>query len=90
VAHARDEPYTIAQLRIEYAAVLISLARQEWPDLDAYHDPEIVWRMKKRHHAGLILRSVDSSRVAALLDSYMPRFRDDFLAVLPAPDRPTA
>ena len=90
VAHARNEPYTIAQLRNEYAAVLISLARQEWPDLDTYDDPEIVWRMKKRHHAGLILRSVDSSRVAALLDSYMPRFRDDFLAVMPAPDRPTA
>ena len=90
VAHARDEPYTIAQIRNEYAAVLISLARQESPDMHAYDDAEIVWRMKKRHHAGLIVRSRDPQRVAELLDSYMPRFRDDFLAVLPAPDRATA
>lgn len=90
VAHARGEPYHVPAPREEYAAVLISLARQEWPALDAFDDPEIVWRMKKRHHAGLIVRSADPQRVSRLLDDYMPRFRDDFMAVLPAPDRPTS
>ncbi|MGH7500526.1 MAG: ATP-grasp domain-containing protein [Longimicrobiales bacterium] len=90
VAHARGEPYRLPEQRSEYAAVLISLARQEWPETAAYNDPEIVWRMNKRHHAGLIVRSPDANRVKLLLDAYMPRFRDDFMAVLPAPDRPTA
>jgi hypothetical protein len=90
VANARAEEYTIPTPHQDYAAVLISLARQEWPDLSVYDDAEIVWRMHKRHHAGLIVRSDNAQRVAQLLDSYTPRFRDDFMAVLPAPDRPTA
>jgi biotin carboxylase len=90
VAHARAEPYVLPETRDEYAAILISLARQEWPETGAYDDQEVVWRMKKRHHAGLIVRSRDANRVKALIDAYMPRFREDFMAVMPAPDRPTA
>ena len=90
VAEARGERYVLPAARADYAGVLISLARQEWPDMSAYDDPEIVWRMNKRSHAGLIVASPDSARVDALLDSYMARFYDDFHASLPAPDRPTA
>ena len=45
--------------RKDFAGLLISLARQEHPDTCAYYDPEIVWRMKKNHHVGLIVRSPD-------------------------------
>src|SRR3954468_10861868 len=45
------------------AGIVLSLARQEWPDLSAYTDPEIVLRVHKRHHAGLIVASADESRV---------------------------
>ena len=31
--------------------------RQEWPDLSEFGDPEVVWRLSKRHHAGLIVAS---------------------------------
>ena len=41
----------------DYAALLISLSRQEHPDTSAYQDPEIVWRLVQDHHAGLILKS---------------------------------
>jgi biotin carboxylase len=82
--------YAPPEPRRRHAGILISLARQEHPDLSGYGDPEIVWRMTKRHHAGLIVASEDPVRVAALLDEYGRRFRDDFYATAPLPDKPTA
>ena len=55
--------------------------------MTAYTDPEIVMRVEKRHHAGLIVASPDESRVRALLDSYASRFYVDFHASAPAPER---
>jgi hypothetical protein len=89
LAVLRGEPYLLPPLRRDHAGVLISLARQEWPDLSAYTDDEIVWRMKKKHHAGLIVAAAEADRVYTLLDQYMHRFRNDFFATLPAPDRAT-
>jgi hypothetical protein len=66
---------------------VLSLARQPEPDMSAYTDEEIVHRIRKRHHAGLIVRSQDPDRVAALLDSYVPRFYNDFHASAPPPAR---
>ncbi len=74
--------------RKEHAGIILSLARQEHPDTSAYDDPEIVYRVKKRHHAGLILRSPKVERVTALLDYYARRFADDFVAVEPPLERP--
>ena len=48
----------------DYAALLISLARQQHPDTSAYNDPEIVWRLVQDHHAGLIVKSPSAARVA--------------------------
>jgi biotin carboxylase len=90
VAHARGTPYAPPDPRADYGGILISLARQEWPDLSAYADPEIAWRMHKRHHAGLAVVSASHERVAELLDRYMQRFREDFFATLPAPERPSS
>lgn len=81
-----EAPYAPPPVRHDYAGLLVSLARQEWPDLSAYTDPEIVWRLDKRHHAGLIVRSPDRNRVAGLLDTYSERFAADFVAALPMGD----
>jgi biotin carboxylase len=70
------------------AGIALCLARQEKPDLSSYDDPEIVKRIPKSHHAGLIVRSPDYGRVESLLDGYAKRFAADFLATMPAPDRP--
>jgi biotin carboxylase len=78
----------IKPLRKEYAGIILSLARQETPDTSAYNDEEIVYRVKKRHHAGIIVRSPKHERVNELLDSYAQRFVDDFVAVVPPPERP--
>jgi len=84
VANARGEAYTPPPQRRDHAGLLLSLARQEWPDTSAYGDAEIVKRIVKKHHAGLVVASPDAARVQALLDDYARRFRDDFVASMPA------
>jgi biotin carboxylase len=69
--------------------IILSLARQEAPDTSAYTDPEIRVRVRKAHHAGLIVASENADRVRELLDSYTARFYADFHASAPAPERPT-
>jgi hypothetical protein len=69
--------------RDEYAAVVISLARQEWPDTSLYTDPEIYYRLKKKHHVGFVLRSTDPEQIEQLLDKYSRRVYEDFHAVAP-------
>jgi len=83
IANLRGEPYQVPQTHSGYAGIINCLARQEWADLSGYTDPEIVWRMNKRYHAGLIVSSSDAARVESLLNSYADRFAQDFLAVMP-------
>ena len=75
--------------RDHYAGIVLSLARQEYPDMSAYNDREIVMRVDKRHHAGLIVSSDDDHRVRELLDQYASRFQRDFHASAPPPERAT-
>lgn len=86
IADASKTNYKVEPSREDFAGVIVSLARQEWPDTSAYTDPEIVWRLKKRHHVGLIVASPNRERVEGLLDSYVRRFGDEFHAALPAAD----
>jgi biotin carboxylase len=87
VAHLRGEPYQLPESRQDYAGVINCLARQEYPDLSAYSDPEVAWQPVKKHHAGLVLASPDSQRLQDLLDDYGRRFAEDFLAVMPPRER---
>ncbi|HST53595.1 MAG TPA: ATP-grasp domain-containing protein [Pyrinomonadaceae bacterium] len=82
--------YEVPPHREDYAGIVISLARQEWPDTSRYDDPEIVFRLRKRHHVGLLVASHDAERVEWLLNSYARRLLEDFSATLPAPDKPTS
>jgi hypothetical protein len=81
-------PTKITPLRKEYAGIILSLAKQEYPDTSAYSDDEIISRVKKRHHAGLIVRAPRLERVNQLLDEYGLRFVNDFVAIAPPPERP--
>lgn len=86
IADAKAKPRL--KPRKEHAGIILSLARQEFPDTSAYDETEIVYRAKKKHHAGLIVRSKSHARVTELLDDYGRRFVDDFIAVLPPLERP--
>ncbi len=83
-------PYVLPNVRRDYAGVVISLARQDNPDTSSYNDPEIVMRIPRHHHAGFVLRANKPQRIEELLDSYATRFREDFYATEPVPDKPTA
>lgn len=87
---AAGQGYRPPEAAKDYAAVLVSLARQEHPDTSGYDDPEIALRVSKYHHAGFVLKSPDPARLRELLESYKARFAHDFMAFHPVPDKPTA
>jgi len=80
--------YEPPPLRQQSAGIILSLARQADPDTRAYDDPEVVKRIRKPHHAGLIVASPSAARVGALLENYQRRFQTDFHASAPPPERP--
>ncbi|MEW6281337.1 MAG: ATP-grasp domain-containing protein [Candidatus Eremiobacterota bacterium] len=88
LAYLRGESYQVPTHRLDYAGMALCLARQEWPDLSGYTDPEIVHRIVQRHHAGLIVCSHEYDRVEELLENYLPRFAYDFLSVMPPSEKP--
>jgi biotin carboxylase len=83
-----DGTYELPALESRHAGIVLSLARQEHPDTSGYTAPEIVQRIRKKHHAGLIVASPSPDRVTALLEETVTRFYQDFHASAPAPDRP--
>ncbi len=89
-ALATGEEYELPEVKREFVGSVISLAKQDEPDLSGYTDEEIVLKLHKTHHAGILLRSKDEKRTKNLLESYALRFLEDFCAVMPAPDKPTS
>jgi biotin carboxylase len=90
VSSLRGVPYALPELRRTYAGSVLCLARTAEPDTTIFDAPEIVYRMKKHHHAGLIVRSENPERVRGLLEEYSQRFAAEYLATAPVPDKPTA
>jgi biotin carboxylase len=86
LARVCSNDYQLPEMRLNYAGVLICLARQEYPDLSGYADLEVSWHLHKKHHAGVIVASSDQGRIERLLDDYSQRFFYDFLAVAPPLD----
>ena len=85
----RHELVHAAGFERPHAGIVLSLARQEEPDTAGYKESEIVRRIRKPHHAGLIVASEDAARVRQLLDSYVTRFYQDFHTSAPPPSRAT-
>jgi len=84
-----DGHYSPPEPARDAAGLLISLTKDEWPNTDEFRDPEIVWRMKKPWHIGMIVRSAQPARVEELLQQYSARVRQRYMAHQPPPDRPT-
>jgi biotin carboxylase len=83
----KERPYKAPKLRKDYAGICLALAKEEAPDTSHYEDAEIVYRVKKPKHVGLIFYSNKRQRLTELLDSYARRITEDFLAVAPAKER---
>jgi biotin carboxylase len=90
VASLLNMEYSLPNLKKLYAGSIICLARQEQPDTSSYNASEVVKRLSKHHHAGLIVRAESPERVEVLVHEYSDRFLDEFCAVEPVPDKPTA
>lgn len=88
LALAQGRPYVAPPDAGKFAGVLICLARQEHPNLAAYQESEIVYRLDKPYHAGVVVAAEDPARVEELIAAYAPRFARDFLAVAPPLDKP--
>jgi biotin carboxylase len=89
ICSLRNVPYTLPVQDLAYAGSVLCLARTTEPDTSMFDAPEIVQRIKKHHHAGLIVRSPSSERVRLLLEEYAQRFAAEYLAIQPVPLKPT-
>lgn len=87
-ATPEDSDYAVPPHRRDYAGIVLTLARQEWPDMSAYTEPEVVTTIRKPHHAGVIFGAADPQRIEALIGDYTQRFYRDFFATAPPPERP--
>jgi biotin carboxylase len=87
VAAACGTDYALPRESGNYGGLLVSLARQEWPDTSDFQEPELVWRMNRRHHVGFIVKSPYRERVEDLLALYTERVRAHFHAWAPPRER---
>lgn len=82
-----ENPYKLPKLRKEFAGIALALANQDQPDTSHYTDTEIVYRVTKPKHVGMIFYSKKQKRLEQLLAVYSERISNDFLAVAPAKER---
>lgn len=85
-AMVRGEKYDIPEDTKQQAGIVVSLSRFEHPDTSRFMAKELVWRMHKPWHIGMIVQSDKTTRVRELLDEYTEVISNDFHASAPAPD----
>lgn len=80
-------PYEAPKARKDYAGIVLSLANQEKPDTSHYTDAEIVYRVSKPKHVGLIFHSEKRERIDELINVYTERIVQEFLTIVPSRER---
>lgn len=78
--------YKLPKVKKEYAGIVLTLSKFQHPDLSAFNDPEVCFKVPLDYHAGLIVQSSKHERVRALLDDYAERLTRDFASVIPQAD----
>lgn len=86
-AMSRDESYKVPKAEKKYAGILVSLSRYQRPDMSVFDDAEVVWKINKDYHVGMIVKSDRRERVLELLDKYAQIVGKDFHASAPAPKK---
>jgi hypothetical protein len=79
--------YKLPQIKNKYAGIVVSLSRFEHPDMSSFNDAEIVWKMDKSWHIGMIISADSQKRILELLDKYTKRIANEFHASAPAPKK---
>lgn len=88
-AMAHHTTYHVPERKYGQAGIVVSLSRFERPDMSGFNDPEVVWKIDKKQHIGMIVASDRAARVRELLDDYAGRIARDFHASAPAPPKST-
>ena len=88
-AVAKGLTYTLPQIKNHYSGILISLARQQWPDKSPFQVPEIYWNMEEEYHVGHVLSSTSRERLAEILDKHAQIVFEHYHASAPVPDKPS-
>ncbi len=83
----KENPYQKPKLYKEYAGITLALANQENPDTSHYTNEEIVYRVDKPKHVGLIFHSKEKEHLEKLLMEYRTRIAADFLEIAPVKER---
>lgn len=78
-----ENSYKLPKLRKDFAGITLALAKEDAPDTSHYTNAEIVYRVSKPKHIGLIFYSNKRERIDELLIEYTERISQDFLAVAP-------
>lgn len=79
-AMANDLKYKLPKVEKQYAGIVVSLSKFEHPDYQSFTDEEIVWKLNKKYHIGMIVKSKSRERVLELLDNYAGRIYHEFHA----------
>ncbi len=82
-----ENPYKLPKLRKDFAGITLALANVDDPDTSHYTDEEIVYKITKPKHVGMIFHSTKQARIDELIDTYTERITNDFLAVAPVKER---
>ena len=72
-----------------HAGLIISLSKDKTPDMSAYTDADITWKLEMDHHAGLVVRAETPEALDRRMDELEARISKDFLAVLPPTEKAT-
>jgi hypothetical protein len=85
-ALAKGYKYKLPKVAKNYAGILLTLSKYQYPDLSSFDDPEVYFRVPLEYHAGLIVKSKNQDRIMELLDEYAVRIANEFSTVADAPE----
>jgi len=84
-----EKEYKVLPTKNNFAGIVTSLAKQQWPDMSGFNDPEVYWKLNKEYHAGIIVSSPDEKRRDELVDQYTQRFYEQFFATAKMGEKPS-
>jgi len=82
-----ENKYVLPKEKNKYGAIIISLAKQEYPDLSKYDDKNISWKLNKKNHAGLVVVNENYDEMIKISDEYIDRFYNDFFTSHPIQEK---
>jgi hypothetical protein len=70
IAQFEGKKYKLPKTEKIYAGIVVSLIRDFHADYSSFTDEEIVWKMDKDYHIGMIITDKKRQRILELLDNY--------------------